>query len=96
MTNGSSAAAAGMAAAIKAVKAIGTLIEIDVNGFKMIVQKQKEPVVVMAEPGFLRFNYRYLTPYKGLNFYTFSKTSLRFGGNTELIKVKRLWVPSGI
>jgi hypothetical protein len=49
--------------------------------------------VVHATGGFFSTNYRYLTSYKGLAFFTKSPTPLDLPSGTELVQAKAIWIP---
>ena len=95
MTNGSAAgAAAAQAARMNAIKASGVLIRVESRDFRTIVEYAKEPLVVVAPKGFWNRQYRYLTSYKGLAFYTKSPEPLMLPGDTELIKCESFSIPT--
>ena len=91
---GAGAAAAARAAAIaKAIKASGAIVQVEPNDFLVILSKTSKPLVVLAEGGFLKTNYQYLTGYKGLVFFTKSPTPLQLPGDIELVVAKKIWIP---
>ena len=65
-----SAGAAAAAAIAQAIKASGVVVQVEPGEFLGIVQRQQAPLVVHATGGFLKTNYKYLTSYKGLAFFT--------------------------
>ena len=85
--------AAVIAAMAQATKASGAIVRMKPHAFMFILSKIEKPLVVTAQGGFLKKNYRYLTSYKGLVFFTKSSTPLRLNGNLELITVKEIWIP---
>jgi len=87
------AAAAAAAAAQQARKASGAIVHIEPEHFQTIVGKTKDALVIFAKGGFLSKKSYYITSYKGLFFYTYSSTELRFSGDTEIINAKSIWVP---
>ena len=89
MSNG----AAAVAAEINALKAMGSIVSVGPDEFTKIVRKADKPLVVSATGGLLKTNYRYLTSYKGLFFYTKSAVPLEFSGNTELVAARKIWIP---
>ena len=92
---GAGAAAAARAAAIaKAIKASGAIVSTEPNDFLLILSKTNKPLVVLAEGGFLKTNYQYLTNYKGLTFFTQSSTPLELPNDIELVVAKKIWIPS--
>ena len=64
------------------------------HDFVAILEKVEEPLVVCAEGGFLSARYQYITGYKGLVFYTKSKTAFTFSPEVELVMANKIWIPS--
>ena len=91
---GGAAAAARADAIAQAIKASGAIVRVEPNDFLVILSKTNKPLVVMAEGGFLKTNYQYLTAYKGLTFFTKSSTPLQLPGDIELVVSKKIWIPS--
>lgn len=91
---GGAAAASAAAAIAQAVKASGTLVRMDPEDFRRIVERQEAPLVVTAEGGFFGASYRYLTSYKGLAFFAKSKQPLELGGGVEVVRAEKIWMPS--
>ena len=90
---GGAAAAARAAAIAKAIKASGAIVQVEPNDFLVILSKTNKPLVVLAEGGFLKTNYQYLTGYKGLVFFAKSSTPLQLTGDIELVVAKKIWIP---
>jgi len=90
---GGSAAAAHYAAMVQAVKASGAIVKVEPDAFMTILSKSDTPLVVMATGGVFRTNYRYLSAYKGLIFFTQSSAPLQMG-KVELVSAKNIWIPS--
>jgi hypothetical protein len=90
---GASAAAA--AAAIAAIKASGVIVHVESEEFAGILKRQPGALVVHATGGFFSTEYRYLTSYKGLAFYTKTRAPLELPPGTELVQAKSIWVPGG-
>lgn len=91
---GGAAAAARAAAIANAIKASGAIVSVDPDDFLSILSKADRPLVVMAEGGFIKTNYQYLTSYKGLIFFTKSSTPLSLPGDIELVTSEKIWIPS--
>jgi hypothetical protein len=85
--------AAAAAAVARAIKASGAIVKVEPEAFEDILARVAEPLVVTAKGGFLSTNYQYLTSYKGLIFFTKSRTQLALPADIELIEAKRIWVP---
>jgi hypothetical protein len=88
-----SSAAAAYAAMVQAVKASGAIIRIEPDAFMIILSKMREPLVVTAVGGIFKKEYRYLTSYKGLIFFTKSGSQLMLPGSTEVVFAKEIWIP---
>lgn len=48
----------------------------------------------MATSKFINTTYKYLFAHRGFVFYTKTKEPLRLGGKIEMIRAKKIWVPS--
>ncbi len=100
MTNGAAAGAAaggGAAAAAAiadAIKASGAIVRVEPNDFMTILQRLDNPLIVHTTGGFFSTNYQYLTSYKGLVFYTKSPTPLTLSTKVEIVRAKKIWIPS--
>lgn len=77
----------------RATKASGAIVHIEPSDFISILRKIDNPLVVVAEGGFLKTNYQYLTGYKGLVFFTKSTTPLQLNSEIEKITAKEIWIP---
>ena len=94
MSAGASAAAAGAAAARRqAIKASGVIVRVEPEEFLRIVQRQQQPLVVLAQGGFFSTNYQYLSSYKGLAFFTSSSAALSLPSGCEVIQAQKIWIP---
>jgi len=89
--NAGTAAAAAIA---QAIKASGAIVSLEPDEFSKILAKAEKPLVVIARGGLIKQNYQYLTAYRGLIFFTTSKTELMLPGSVEIITAKKIWVPS--
>lgn len=88
------AAAAAIAAAIaQAIKASGTIVNMEPDDFALLLERIEEPLIVMATGGVFNTNYQYLTSYKGLAFFTKSSEKLPMPPQAELISAKTIWIP---
>jgi len=86
--------AAGAAAAIaQAIKASGVLVRVAPEEFAKILNRAKDPLVVVAEGGVFKKNYRYLMGYKGLAFYTKSDAPIALPAGAELVASNGIWIP---
>ena len=86
-------AAAAAAAIAQAIKASGAIVSVEPRDFMSILSRISKPLVVMAEGGFFKTNYQYLTGYKGLVFFTKTDVPLLLPGDVELIAAKKIWIP---
>ncbi len=93
---GAAGGAAAAAAIAQAIKASGAIVRVEPDDFMSVLKKIDNPLVVIAEGGFikpLKTNYQYLTGYKGLVFFTKSSTPLQLPRDIELITAKKIWIP---
>ena len=94
MSAGAAAAgAAGAAAVIQAARASGAIIRIGPADFTRILSRTEQPLVVQGSGGILSNKYAYLTPYKGLVFYTESDIPLQLPLDIELVYANKIWIP---
>ena len=91
--NGGVAASGAAAAIAQAIKASGTIVELEPREFEHILARQSGLVVVTAKGGFFSTKHQYLTGYKGLAFFTRSKTALDLPAGNEVIVAQRIWIP---
>lgn len=87
------AAAAAAAAVAQAIKASGTIVKVEPGEFEKILDRNQEPLVVVAEGGLFRTTYKYLTSYKGLAFFTQSSRELHLSSRAEIVSADRIWIP---
>jgi hypothetical protein len=88
------AAAAGAAAAIaQAIKASGVLVRVEPAEFSKILYRAKDPLVVTASGKWFGPKYQYLVSYKGLAFFTGSKTPLALPSGCEVVTAQRINIP---
>jgi len=87
------AGAAAGAAIAKAIKVSGMLIRVEPEEFSKLLNRAKDPLIVVAEGGIFGRNYLYLMSYKGLTFFTRSGAPLPLPGGAELVKAGRIWIP---
>jgi hypothetical protein len=93
MFAGAGGAAAAAAAIAQAIKASGVLVSIEPEGFMSILSRARDPLVVVAEGGWPKKSYQYLTGYKGLAFFTKSPKPLLLSGTAEVVTAKKIWIP---
>ncbi|MBV9224600.1 MAG: hypothetical protein JOY85_11255 [Acidobacteriaceae bacterium] len=89
----SAGAAAAGAAAAQAIKASGAVVRIAPEEFSRIANRLKEPLIVMAIGGVFTSHFRYLVSYKGLVFFTKSRTELILPTDAELMQADEIWIP---
>ncbi len=87
------AAAAAAAQIAMAVKASGTIVQVEPEAFLDVLARQKAPLVVHATTRLARKRYHYLTSYKGLAFFTKSPTELPLPKGAEVVLSGKIWVP---
>ncbi len=76
-----------------ATKASGTIVRVEPEVFLGLLQRQENPLVIHARTKLANRRYRYLTSYKGLAFFTKSKTPLSLPSSIELVEAKEIWIP---
>ena len=93
---GAVAAAAAAAAIANAIKASGAIVAVDPEVFVAILARDRDnrPLVVMAEGGVIKTNYRYLAACRGFIFYTRSANALMLPGYVDIITARKIWTPS--
>ncbi len=88
------AGAAGAAAAMaQAIKASGAVVRVAPEEFSKIANRAKEPLIITAKGGVFTSTYKYLVGYKGLVFFTKSRTALSLPADAELVQADRIWIP---
>lgn len=98
MNGGAAGAAAGGAAAAgaaiaQAIKAFGVIVKVDASNFLRVLNRQAEPLVVIAPAGFLGKKFRYLTSYKGLAFFVQTSSALQLPGACEVVQARKICIP---
>ena len=86
-------AAAGAEALAQAIKASGAIVSVEPDGFETILGKTETPLIVCAQGGIFSTKYYYLTPYRGLIFFTRTSEPLSLPPKAELINARKIWVP---
>jgi hypothetical protein len=71
------------------------IIRVEPKEFSKVMNRAKDPLIVVAEGGFFGKSYKYLMSYKGLTFFTKSGTPLMLPGSAELVPADRIWIPGG-
>jgi ABC-type branched-subunit amino acid transport system substrate-binding protein len=94
METGPMAGAAAAQAIANAVKASGAIVQMKAEEFQSILERSERPLVVCAKGGFFQKNYRYLTNYRGLFFFTASDTTLRLPPDTEVVFADKISIPN--
>ena len=93
---GAGVAAAAAAAIANAIKASGAIVEVDPEVFMAMLARERDsrPLVIMAEGGVIKTNYRYLAACRGFIFYTRSADSLMLPSYVDVITARKIWTPS--
>lgn len=81
------------AAIAEAAKASGSIIRIEPDEFRRLLQKAPEPLVVVHEGGMFSTKYEYLMGYKGLVFFTKSKEQIGLPSGASVVKAVKIWIP---
>jgi hypothetical protein len=87
--------AAGITAAViaDAIKASGAIVRVENSDFLTIIKRAEKPLVVIKQKSFWSPNYKYISSYKGLAFFTKSAEPLRLPSDIELIMAKSISIP---
>jgi hypothetical protein len=94
MTNGAVAGgAAGAAVIAQAIKASGAIVRVEPMDFLTLLERAENPLLVYCESRFFSTSYQYLMGYKGLVFYTKSRTPLDLPRNIEVVTARKIWIP---
>jgi hypothetical protein len=91
MTNGGAVAAAAIA---EAIKASGAIVRVEPLDFMALLERAENPLLVYCERRFFSTSYQYLMGYKGLVFYTKSRTPLDLPRNIEVVTARKIWIPA--
>lgn len=95
MTVPTGAAAAAAAAVAQAIKASGTLVRVEPEELRRIVERQEAPLVVVAhKEGLFGDKHQYLTGYRGLAFYAQSPQPIELPGSAEIVAARTICMPS--
>jgi hypothetical protein len=95
MSNGAVAGgAAGAAVIAQAIKASGAIVKVEPLDFIALLERAENPLLVYCERRFFSTSYQYLMGYKGLVFYTKSRTPLDLPRNIEVVTAKKIWIPA--
>lgn len=87
-------AAAAVAAIAQAISASGVLVKLEPGEFNQMLDLVRDPLIVCSQAGVFRTSYSYLTSYKGLAFYTRSKTPLPLPHDAEVVSARKVWMPA--
>jgi hypothetical protein len=87
------AAAAAAAAAAKAIKASGTIVHVEADEFRRLVNQNPDGLVVHAAGGLFSASHKYLMSYKGLAFYTSTGDPITLPSRYQVVEAKKIWMP---
>jgi hypothetical protein len=90
--SGAAAGAAAAAAIANAIKASGTLVEVEPDEFSKLVERNQEALVVHAPAGLFGNKHRYLMGYRGLAFFTDTGHEMPLG-TAQVVLAKKIWIP---
>ncbi len=80
-------------AAMQAMKAFGTIVHLEPEEFRRILDRSESPLVVVAPGGLFSSGFRYLTSHKGLAFFTKSDEQISLPPRAEVIHAKKISIP---
>jgi hypothetical protein len=81
------------AAIANAIKASGVIVRLEPSEWLSVLKRSENPLVVIAEGGVFKKQFRYLTSYRGLAFFTKSAQALVLPGRSEVITAKSISLP---
>ena len=81
------------AAIANAIKASGVIVHLEPSEWLSVLRRSENPLVVIAEGGVFKKQFRYLTSYRGLAFFTKSAQALVLPGRSEVITAKSISLP---
>jgi hypothetical protein len=89
-------AAAAAVALANAIKASGAIVEVEPELFMTMLARERNtrPMVIMAQGGIIKTDYRYLAACRGFTLYTKSVDALMLPGYVDVITARRIWTPS--
>ena len=98
MSSAGGAAAASQAGAVgaiaQAVKASGSIVQVDREAFEQILQRTDRKLVIACPARTKLFgSHQYAVNYQGFTFYLKAKELIRIPPGFEIIEAKRIWVP---
>lgn len=88
------AGAAAAAAIARAIKASGVLVKLEPAEFSKVLNRVKDPLVVVREGGgWFGKRYQYLFSYKGLAFFTGSNDPVSLPNGCEIVSAQSIFIP---
>ena len=90
---GASAAVIAAQMIANAIKASGTVVQIEPAEFARVLSKIETPLVIYAEGGILQTNHQYLVSYKGFAFYAKAYEPIELPQAAEVIVAEKIWIP---
>jgi hypothetical protein len=76
-----------------ATRVTSVLVRMEPAAFRKLLDRMKEPLVVVVESGVFKTSFHYLTSYKGLTFYTKSDKELGLPNGAEVITAEEISLP---
>jgi hypothetical protein len=80
-------------AMINAIKASGVVVRLEPAEWVALLRRVDDPLVVVAHGGVFKKQFRYLTSYRGLAFFTKSDQQLVLPSRAELVQAKAISIP---
>jgi len=90
---GGGAAVAAAAVVAQAIKASGTIVQVEPEDFQRLAEHNAQGIVVHSAPKLFQPKHRYIMGYKGLAFYTKSSEPLVMPRALQTIEAKKIWIP---
>jgi hypothetical protein len=92
-SSGGATAAAAAAARLQALRASGTVIQVEPEVLQHIIHSQDNPIIVWSKQGLLRNRFAYMTSHRGFVFVAVSRTPLQLPLQAEVYQARWVWVP---
>ncbi len=85
--------AAAAAAVAAAIKASGSIVRVEPDEFRKLLNHNMDGLVVHAVGGLFSNRHQYLMGYKGLAFFTSSKEPIPVPRTCEIVEARKIWIP---
>lgn len=91
--SGAAGAAAAAAAVARAIKASGTIVQLEPDEFGRLLNQNSQGLVVHAPGGFFSARHKYLMSHKGFVFATSTREPMQLPGTCQVVEARKIWIP---